>query len=530
MSFSYLQGAQTLQRMTTAGALTSLTLPAGVTLSSTRRPRWAILGENVLMVHSPERPLWMKADTTTVRLADIRPPVTAVTLTAIGTGTLSGTFRVRASFLVKDTETGQVLFESALGPESEASATLASQLLRVQNIPIAAEVAVNARRLYRTTTGPGAVYFAWIDIDDNTQTDIRDDMADAQLSLLPAPFDLGMIPESLKLITSWRDRLWAVSDRDPHFVWYSGDRKFYGWPSVNKVPIPPLGEDEFGVMAFAPRQDELGVLKRDAIHKITSFDETTFRRSIVKSGVGCIAPESVVTVDDITYFLGEDGVYEWTLAGVQSITDDRVHAWFNTTTYFQRASLIDAVGRYNNNSQSYELLLPATGAATLNRWISWDIGERLWLGPHLTANFTPNYMATLEDADDLSLPVICSTAGTVFQEQSTRTDGITSNTQIVLDVDTGFMSTNTPDIHKLFLQPTLISKVQNSGTLTITPTVGGLDAIAGQPLRADMTKGRERLPRLGVGRFVQLNFVNRTAGEDIEIFGYELPWHELGRR
>ena len=88
----------------------------------------------------------------------------------------------------------------------------------------------------------------------------------------------------------------------------------------------------------------------------------------------------------------------------------------------------------------------------------------------------------------------------------------------------------TPDIQKYFGQLALISKIQSAGTLTITPYVGGLDASAGTAISADMTLGRERLRRLGTGRFVQLNLTNSTAAQDQELYGYELEFSELGRR
>jgi len=303
---------------------------------------------------------------------------------------------------------------------------------------------------------------------------------------------------------------------------------FYGWPAANQQPIPRAGEDEFGVMGFAPRQDELGVFKRDSIHKITGFGESSFNRSIVKEGIGCIAPESIVTIDDVTYFLSKYGVYTWGAGGVENISSERVYSWFTTSTTFQRASLMDAVGVFNQEDNTYELLLPATGGSALNRWISYDLEERVWLGPHLTSEFTPNYIAALDDADDLSVRVIGGTDGFLYKPQSTRTDG--TSTGVALDIDTIFHSANTPDILKQWLEMSLISKVQPAGTLTITPKVGGLDASAGSAISANMTLGRQRIRRLWAGRFLKLNFTRSTARKDAEIYGFEVPWFELGRR
>ena len=89
---------------------------------------------------------------------------------------------------------------------------------------------------------------------------------------------------------------------------------------------------------------------------------------------------------------------------------------------------------------------------------------------------------------------------------------------------------NTPDIQKHFGELAIISKIQSAGTLTINPKVGGLDASAGTAISADMTLGRQRLRRLGDGRFLQLNFSHTTAAQDVELFGLEVPFFERGRR
>ncbi len=70
----------------------------------------------------------------------------------------------------------------------------------------------------------------------------------------------------------------------------------------------------------------------------------------------------------------------------------------------------------------------------------------------------------------------------------------------------------------------------SSGTLSILPYVGTLGASAGTTISADMTLDRQKLRRLGRGRLCKLVFQHSTAGQDVELYGYELPFFELGRR
>jgi hypothetical protein len=76
----------------------------------------------------------------------------------------------------------------------------------------------------------------------------------------------------------------------------------------------------------------------------------------------------------------------------------------------------------------------------------------------------------------------------------------------------------------------VISKIQAAGTLTITPYVGDLAASAGTAISHTLTLGRQRLRRLGAGRFCKLRFQHSTADQGCELYGYEIPHHELGRR
>jgi hypothetical protein len=66
-----------------------------------------------------------------------------------------------------------------------------------------------------------------------------------------------------------------------------------------------------------------------------------------------------------------------------------------------------------------------------------------------------------------------------------------------------------------------------------TPATGTITATG--PLQATISHtlsgiARRRHRRLGTGRLVQLRFQNSENNQRVEIYGYELPFHELGRR
>jgi hypothetical protein len=88
-----------------------------------------------------------------------------------------------------------------------------------------------------------------------------------------------------------------------------------------------------------------------------------------------------------------------------------------------------------------------------------------------------------------------------------------------------------PDIHHYFGDTSIITKKELAGTLSLTPALGRESAMVdGATIAVNLTLGRERLRRLGTGPGVSLRFQNSEASQDVEVFGIEIPWHELGRR
>lgn len=523
MSFSLIQSGTALQALDTSGNLTSLTLPTGVTLSSALIPRFAVSGRYVVMVNSPSRPITIDGNGT-VRVLTPRPPGLPLTLVAGSAGALSGTYKAVQTFRILDTK-GNVIAESDYSPPMTTGVAIASKLLQATGLDLSTDT-VSESRLYRTTTG-GSTYFPWISVDGNTQTSSpADDLSDAGLGLIAAP-KLGAAPD-LSLIAEWRGRLWGVSKVNIDHLVYTETGMMYAWPTSNDLLVPREGSDARGVTALIARREVLGVGRRNILHQVTGNTAADFRLVKVSENVGIESQETVKVYRDAAYFLWKDGVYKWDTSGVTCISDSKVRSWFASDSYFNRGTFSSAFALLDPLRNRYLLFLCSAGSSTIDRWVEYNIEDKTWWGPHKTDAFTPSCSLIVPDANDTLIPMIGSTSGFLWQNQSTRTDG--AATAIDLSVTTKFHDGQTPDIMKYWGQPAIIDKVQSAGTLTITPYVGGLNAVAGAPISHDLTLGRERLRRLGDGRMVSLNFRENTAGQDVELFGYELPFHELGRR
>lgn len=524
MPFTIIQGGTTLQFVNTSGTVTTLTLPSNVVLNASLTPRFAIFGKYVVMVNSTSQPLIIDGDGT-VRVLGITPPATVLTLTGAAGGSLSGTFTARQTYKVRDVD-GNIIIESDYGPIS-APVTISGQYLKVTGIDISANT-ITETQLYRTTTG-GTTHFPWTSVPGNTQTSTQDDLSDAGLGILAAP-TLGTIPQDLRLICEWRGRLWGVSKTQIDYLRYSEAGVMYAWPVANSLIVPRLGADSRGVTALAARREALGVGRINSIHQVTGTSNTDFRVVKLSENVGIESQESVQVYRDTAYFLWKDGVYEWDTGGIRSISDGQVRSWFTTDSFFNRSRFKNSFAMIDPIRNRYKLFLATPGNSTENRWIEYDIGEKTWWGPHKcdVTSWTPACAAVITTANETLSPMIGTSNGFLWQEQTAAKDDV--STGIAMNLDTGFLGSETPDIEKYFGEISVIGKVQSAGSIVITPKVGYIDATAGPTITYDMTKGRQRLDRLGIGKMAQLNLSHNTQNEPVEIYGIEVPWFEVGRR
>lgn len=536
MAYTLIQSGTSLQIMKADGTLSTLTLPSGVTIDSSKRPRFAVIGRQVVLVNSPSVNLWIDPYGT-VRPMVLPPPASNPSLATGGGTGLTGAYRARYSYIIRDPDTDALIAESPLSPQS-AAFTATNQDIAVSNVIPSSYSGVSARRLYRTTAG-GSTYFNWIDLEGNTLTTITDGLSDAALGLAASATNLGAPPGSTKggrmrLIVSWRDRLWGVNDdsAERDWIYRSEPGYFYKWPTTSTLIAKPIGEDSIGVTGFIPRRDELGICKRNRILKVIGDTDATFSVVVVAEGVGCVAPDSIVVIDDVGYFLGVDGIYSFGPNGLENLSRDRAHGWFNTDTYFNRAEFPNAVGRYNRQLDMYELLLAGAGGSSLNRWLSYDRRRRIWWGPHKTDAFTPTFAGSIRDASEVIVPVFVGTTGGnnyLYYQDSTKVND--DATGIDWDVDSKFHHANTPDIHKMWLQPTWILAPQSAGSMTVTVKTGRLNTAAqARTVSVDLTRNRVKTRRLGEGQMLQLNLRHNTVDQTLGIYGYEIPFFEVGRR
>lgn len=527
MPYNLVHAGTALQRIDVAGIVSSLTLPAGVTISASKRSVFAVFGETVVAVYGPSVNLSIDTTTSIVSPMSLTAPATAPTIATGAAGVLSGNYSFKMTFAQIDG--GVVISESPfVGPT--ATLTVSSQKISLSAIAVSASANVNARRFYRTTSN-GSVYFYSFAINDNTTTTATENLADAGLSTTAAPTDLGnpagtTTADYATNIIAWGDRLWLTSSGDPDLIFFSGANKFYAWNATQFLVANPIGQSSTGVVAFLRRRSQLGIAKATGIWQITGDSPETYQCHQIWQGVGVKAPQSVVVINDVVYWLAENGVYSWGPEGIDRVSK-RISPWFTTDLYFNRALFSSAFAVWNPRENTYELHVASPTSGVCDLWVSYDIDTQRWLGPHTTTAFTPSAAGLVDLAGGTVKSLVGSSAGYVYITSDTHND---DSVGIPLSITTAWHSSGVPEVTKVFGQLSMYTGVEPAGILTVTPYVGGTDASAGASLSHSLTTGEEQLGRVGQGRLVSLAFTHSTADERVRLYGYRIPVVPVGIR
>jgi hypothetical protein len=263
---------------------------------------------------------------------------------------------------------------------------------------------------------------------------------------------------------------------------------------------------------------------------LAGTDDNNFRLVTLSTSIGVASQETVVVFNDAAYFLASDGVYQWADNGIKCISDETVRSWFATDTYFNRALFAKAFAFIDPNRQAYRLfLVPVDDEDEMaNTWVEFDLETQTWWGPHVTNAY--EFKSVFELAGGAPPQFgMGSEVGEIIVDSDTRVDADAES--ITIDALTAPQHIGDPPITAYWGE--LVTEVapQTSGFLEVTPTVGEVDTPASTTLVHEMTEASRRLGRLGVGRFVQLQFTHDTWDEIVELRGYEInPTHAIGRR
>lgn len=220
-------------------------------------------------------------------------PATAPSAVSDGTGSLSGTYKFKVTYV------NSFAVEGDLSPSG--TVTVTSGIIRVTDISVApASFGVDARRLYLAT---GTTFNLVSEITDNTSTTFTVTSAAVTSA---APTDKG-VPPKYSQVLYHRDRLWMNDPSNPNYIWFSELGEPYTVPSTNFRLVGDGTKDL--VRGFAALGESLLIVCDESawILYMPTDSDTDWRMMRTKSSYGSKSPFAFVPYDNKIMFPAMSG-------------------------------------------------------------------------------------------------------------------------------------------------------------------------------------------------------------------------------
>lgn len=158
-------------------------------------------------------------------------------------------------------------------------------------------------------------------------------------------------------------------------VYFSALRKAEDWTTVNEAGQVVVetgdGGDITGLIAGSSR---LTVFKKNSIYELYGTNPTNFQLKIVTDSVGSPTGNSAQVIDGVIYFLGSDGVYEYSGGSLPS-SDFSIQAKGIIAT-INKASAEQSVSW--QNGRKYYLAIPTGTNTQPDTILEYDIDFKVW--------------------------------------------------------------------------------------------------------------------------------------------------------
>lgn len=241
---------------------------------------------------------------------------------------------------------------------SACSVCAAGQKISLSGIPVSTDPQVTGRHLYRTLVD-GSRFYWLATINDNTTTTYVDNLPDGALDYLGAELreDRDTAPNG-KFSAWWDERLWISGD---DIVYYSDIAIPENFDISSRYVTVQRGDTSDEITGLVPYKDSLYVFRKHSIYVIqkTSIAYGLF---LITDDVGCVAPWSMVPVNNMLMFISYRGVELFNGQDVYgaeiSLPVDRTIKSIDTTKY----DLISAV-HYPEKREVWFSLPDRTGGA-----------------------------------------------------------------------------------------------------------------------------------------------------------------------
>jgi hypothetical protein len=184
---------------------------------------------------------------------------------------------------------------------------------------------------------------------------------------------LGGSPPHGQYVAAHKNYLFmAHTSANPSRLHYSDVLDVEDWPALYYIDISPNDGDY--ITGLLPYDDYLIITKQRSIWLLVGSAPSEFQVRRIHSGIGCIAPRSLIRVDEYFMFVSSEGIYRSDLSGPVMVTGRLKETWADLNL----RRLYQASAEYFDNKVRVDL--PNTTSTTNNIRIVFDtIGQHLYL-------------------------------------------------------------------------------------------------------------------------------------------------------
>lgn len=334
-----------LKKVGTTDTAVSVTVPSNVTCR-TLRPWWAAYKRRIYAAAMFSRPLVFCEDYKLYSVGIAAPTVAPTLAAGAGTG-LTGSYIGYYTFAHKIGDT--LVHESSLSPGT-STVVLANQNRSWTGFPTSApDPRVNYIRLYVSVAG-GTPKFVMEKAIGDSDT-ITEAIADAFL-LEEGSSARGVPPYSL-YIEAYHGRMFYVDPAHPDRLYFSELNEMESVDDLSWIPTQG-GETITGIRVV---RGQLVVFCRNVTYIVQGFDDNDLTMDRISPAIGCIAPYSIVNINEVLYFMSERGVFTYDGSAFRYTMRDLFDFFIGDFGTWKN-EYPDAIGCENRRNGSYHLLIP----------------------------------------------------------------------------------------------------------------------------------------------------------------------------
>ena len=178
--------------------------------------------------------------------------------------------------------------------------TPVEQIVTLTNIPVSSDAQVTGRKLYRTTAD-GSTFYWLATINDNTTTTFVDNIPDIALGA-ELEDDRDLCPDG-RFSAWWDERLWVSGD---DIVYYSDIGVPEEFDIGTRYVTVQRGDMSDEITQLVAYKDSLYVFRKRSVYAIQKT-VSGYGIFLITDNVGCIAPWSMVSANNMLMFLSLRG-------------------------------------------------------------------------------------------------------------------------------------------------------------------------------------------------------------------------------